>query len=70
MDIGGKSFRSEGTATGASVGGRRAQKGRLYGWNRVRDGCQDKRSGPGQGSLLGLQALARCPLGCGSRLEI
>lgn len=37
-DIGGKSFRSEGTAPGASVGGRRTQEGRLCGWNRVSQG--------------------------------
>ena len=41
MHIGGKSFRSEGTATknaGASVRGRGAQKGSLCGWNRVSQG--------------------------------
>ena len=54
MDIGGKSFRSEGTATGASVGGRCAQKGRLCGWNRVSQGRM-----PGQE----VRAWARQPTG-------
>lgn len=66
MDIGGKSFRLEGTATtnaGASVRGRGAQKGSLCGWNRVSQRHQDRSSEPRQGSLLGLQALARCPRG-------
>ena len=67
MDIGGKKFRSEGTAAWtprARVGGRVHRKeacvGRT-GW--VRGRCQERRSEPGQGSLLGLQALARHPPG-------